>query len=80
MKKIDLLLLKKSFRVNAKNHPQNESMGQREIFMSRELYIDQEDFREDANEKFKRLGSRSTLRDSNSDDYLEADPNQEEDK
>ncbi len=36
-------------------HPQDESMGTREIPMTRELYIDQADFREEANKKFKRL-------------------------
>ena len=38
------------------NHPQNEAMGSREIPMSREIYIDQNDFLEIApNKKFKRL-------------------------
>ena len=38
------------------NHPQDESMGTREIPMSREIFIDQEDFLEIApNKKFKRL-------------------------
>lgn len=38
------------------NHPQDESMGSREIAMSREVFIDQEDFLEVApNKKFKRL-------------------------
>ncbi len=38
------------------NHPQNESMGSREIPMSREIVIDQNDFLEVApNKKFKRL-------------------------
>ena len=38
------------------NHPQNEAMGSREIPMTREIYIDQNDFLEVApNKKFKRL-------------------------
>ncbi len=39
----------------AANHPQNESMGSRVVPFSREIYIDKEDFREQANNKFKRL-------------------------
>lgn len=42
-----------SFRVP--NHPQDESMGAREIPFSREIYIDREDFREEATKKYKRL-------------------------
>lgn len=41
--------------LTAPMHPQDESMGTREIPMSRDLYIDQADFREEANKKFKRL-------------------------
>ena len=37
-------------------HPQNEEMGKRDIFFSRELYIDKEDFLEKSpNNKYKRL-------------------------
>ena len=45
-------------------HPQNDSMGSRQIPMTREVYIDQEDFREEANKKYKRLvlGSEVRLR------------------
>ncbi len=45
-------------------HPQNESMGTRQVPMTREVYIDREDFREEANKKFKRLvlGDRVRLR------------------
>lgn len=39
----------------AQNHPNDESMGSREIPFSREIYIEAEDFREEANKKFKRL-------------------------
>ncbi len=41
--------------LQAPNHPKNEAMGTREIIMSREIYIDQGDFRESANKKYKRL-------------------------
>ncbi len=37
------------------NHPQNESMGMRAIPFSRFIYIDRQDFREQANNKYKRL-------------------------
>jgi len=44
-------------------HPQNESMGKREIFFSRELYIDKSDFEEVApNKKFKRLAIDKEVR------------------
>jgi len=39
----------------APNHPQNESMGTREIPFTQTLYIDKADFKEEANNKFKRL-------------------------
>jgi glutaminyl-tRNA synthetase len=41
--------------IQAPIHPQNEAMGKREIFFSREVYIDRDDFREEANKHFKRL-------------------------
>lgn len=41
--------------LSAKNHPQIDAMGTREIPFSRIIYIDQNDFRETANKKFKRL-------------------------
>jgi len=37
------------------NHPQVESLGSRQLPFSREVYIDREDFREEANRKYKRL-------------------------
>ena len=36
-------------------HPQNEAMGSRKVPLTREIYIDREDFREEANKKYKRL-------------------------
>lgn len=36
-------------------HPQNPDMGTRQIPMTREIYIDREDFLEEASRKFKRL-------------------------
>jgi glutaminyl-tRNA synthetase len=50
----------------ASNHPKDESMGTRTIHMTREVYIDREDFREEANRKYKRLvlGDEVRLRNS----------------
>ena len=45
----------KTEQLTAPNHPQNESMGTREVPFSKTLYIDKSDFREEANNKFKRL-------------------------
>ena len=42
-------------QLDAPNHPQKEEMGQRSIPFSREIYIDRDDFREEANKKYKRL-------------------------
>ena len=44
------------------NHPQDESMGKREIAFTREIYIDSEDFREEAPNKFKRLVAGGEVR------------------
>jgi len=41
--------------INSPNHPQNESMGKRDLPFTRELYIDRSDFREVAEKDFKRL-------------------------
>ena len=44
-------------------HPQNEAMGTREIFFSREIYIDKADFLENIpNKKFKRLAVNKEVR------------------
>ncbi len=45
-------------------HPQNEKMGTRTLIFTREIYIDKDDFREEANKKYKRLvkGKRVRLR------------------
>jgi glutaminyl-tRNA synthetase len=37
------------------NHPKDEGMGSRKLKLTREIYIDREDFREEANKKYKRL-------------------------
>ena len=39
----------------AENNPEDENAGSREVPFSRELYIEKEDFKEDANRKFFRL-------------------------
>ena len=41
--------------LNAPNHPNDESMGTRKLPFTREVYIEREDFREEANKKYKRL-------------------------
>lgn len=46
----------------AANHPQREDMGLRTVHFSHEIYIDQNDFREEANKKFKRLVSGGEVR------------------
>ncbi|TKB48256.1 glutamine--tRNA ligase [Ferrimonas sediminicola] len=50
--------------LNVANHPSDESMGSREVPFSREIWIEAEDFREEANKKFKRLvlGKKVRLR------------------
>ncbi len=48
--------------LQAPNHPQDDSMGTRSIPFTRELYIDREDFREEASRKFKRLVSGGEVR------------------
>ena len=46
------------------NHPADEIMGKREVRLSPRIWIDREDFRQEANKKFKRLvlGKRVRLR------------------
>ena len=44
------------------NHPKDESMGTREVPFTREIYIDREDFREEANRKYKRLVTGGEVR------------------
>jgi len=41
--------------IEAPRHPQKEEMGKRKIYFSKTLFIDQADFRESANKKYKRL-------------------------
>jgi len=49
--------------LSAPNHPQDETMGSRQLTFSREVYIDQADFMEVApNKKFKRLVSGGEVR------------------
>jgi len=53
--------------IHAPVHPQNESMGKREIFFGREVFIDRADFQETApNNKFKRLAIDKEVRLRNS--------------
>jgi len=50
--------------VTAPAHPNREELGSRTLPFSKEIYIEQEDFREEANKKFKRLviGKKVRLR------------------
>ncbi|MGV6989361.1 glutamine--tRNA ligase [Testudinibacter sp. P80/BLE/0925] len=41
--------------VTAPNHPNRPELGERKLPFGREIYIDQADFREEANKKYKRL-------------------------
>ncbi|MCR9250717.1 MAG: glutamine--tRNA ligase/YqeY domain fusion protein [bacterium] len=41
--------------LTAENNPEDEAAGNREVPFSRELYVEQEDFKEEANRKFFRL-------------------------
>ena len=48
------------------NHPKDESMGSRELVFEREVYIDREDFREEAPGSYKRLVTGGEVRLRNS--------------
>lgn len=50
--------------LEVRNHPADPDFGGRQLWMGAELFIDQEDFREEANKHFKRLvlGKRVRLR------------------
>jgi glutaminyl-tRNA synthetase len=50
--------------LRAPNHPSRDDLGERTLPFTRELYIDRDDFREEANKKYKRLvlGKRVRLR------------------
>ena len=41
--------------LQAGNHPKDDTLGTRELVLTREIYIDRADFREEANKKYKRL-------------------------
>lgn len=52
----------KTEMLEAENNPEDDSAGTREIPFSRELYIEQEDFKEEANRKFFRLSIGKEVR------------------
>ncbi len=56
----------KTEQMTAPGHPQRDDLGTRTLPFGREVYIDQDDFREAANKKYKRLviGKRVRLRNS----------------
>ena len=48
--------------LNVANHPQDDTLGVRKVPFTSEVYIDQNDFREEAPKKFKRLVSGGEVR------------------
>lgn len=48
--------------LTVKNHPSDDSQGTRIVPFSKELYIEAEDFREEANKKYKRLVTGKAVR------------------
>ncbi len=46
----------------APSHPKDESMGSRLVLLTREIYIDRDDFREEAPRKYKRLALNGEVR------------------
>ena len=48
--------------LDAPNHPKDEKMGQRKLHFTREIFIDRDDFREEANRKYKRLVAGAEVR------------------
>lgn len=62
--KLELINLEQPEVLQVSNHPANEAKGKREVHLSREVWIDRDDFRQEANKKFKRLvlGKRVRLR------------------
>jgi len=48
--------------LEAPNHPQKEEMGKRSIPFTREVFIDRDDFKEQANNKYKRLKTGGEVR------------------
>ncbi|MDH5648141.1 MAG: glutamine--tRNA ligase/YqeY domain fusion protein [Gammaproteobacteria bacterium] len=52
----------KTEQLIASNHPQDETMGTREVTFSGDLYIDQSDFMEQAPKQFKRLVAGGEVR------------------
>ncbi|MET0088358.1 MAG: glutamine--tRNA ligase/YqeY domain fusion protein [Sedimenticola sp.] len=49
-------------QLTAANHPKDESKGIRTVPLTREIYIDKADFREEANKKYKRLVTGGEVR------------------
>ena len=48
--------------LDAPNHPNDDSLGQRKVPFGKVVYIDQADFREEANKKYKRLVTGGCVR------------------
>ena len=52
----------KTEQIAVANHPKNEALGSRSVSLSRELYIDRDDFMEDPPPKYFRLGPGREVR------------------
>jgi glutaminyl-tRNA synthetase len=51
-----------AFEVEVANHPEDQTMGTRKLPFTRELFIDQDDFREEAPKKWFRLAPSAEVR------------------
>ncbi len=62
--RLTLTNLAEPLKLQVPNHPVDRSFGHRELVLDAELFIDEDDFREEANKHFKRLviGKRVRLR------------------
>ena len=52
----------KAVEISVANHPKDPSLGSRTLNLTREVYIDRADFREQANRKYRRLVSGGEVR------------------
>jgi glutaminyl-tRNA synthetase len=62
--RVVLTNVSKTEHLTLANHPSDPAMGMRDVVFSAEVFIDRDDFREEANKKYKRLviGKRVRLR------------------
>jgi len=60
--KVTLSNLEEDMLLNMSNHPKDESMGTRQVTLSKEIFIDRNDFKEEANNKYYGLKTDSHVR------------------